>query len=139
MQEHFNMEPLNLFNKEPFNIEPFKTQELVIRQTVAQVKKDFGMFGLDIDFPLDFNMVYDDLFRHVVYHIDRLLAGNLQKLAALMYQIDISEKTILEGWQEHPNYTKAEVITELLIYRELKKVLFRNYFKNYKLKNQPEP
>lgn len=124
--------------EEPFDIEPFKAEELVIRQTVAQVKKDFGMFGLDIDFPLNFQMAYDDLFRHVVYHIDRLLMGNLQKLGALLYQIDISERSILDAWQEHPQYTKAEVITELLIYRELKKVLFRNYYKNYKLRNLPE-
>lgn len=124
--------------KEPFDIEPFKAEEVVIRQTVAQVKKDFGMFGLDIDFPLNFRMVYDDLFRHVMYHIHNLLSGNLQKLAALLYQIDIGEKEIMEAWQEHPDWTKAEVITELLIYRELKKVLFRSYYKNYKLKDLPE-
>jgi len=124
--------------KEPFDIEPFKAEEVVIRQTVAQVKKDFAMFGLDIDFPLNFRMVYDDLFRHVMYHVYNLLSGNLQKLAALLYQIDIGEKEIMEAWQEHPDWTKAEVITELLIYRELKKVLFRSYYKNYKLQDLPE-
>lgn len=125
--------------QEPFDIEPYKAEEMVIRQTVAQIKKDFGMFGLDIDFPLNFSMAYNDLFINVVYHVDRLFSGNTQKLSALLYQIDIGEKEILEAWQEHPSYTKAEVITELLIYRELKKVLFRNYYKNYKLKNLPEP
>lgn len=124
--------------KEPFDIEPFKAEEMVIRQTVAQVKKDFGMFGLDIDFPIDFRMVYEDLYKHVVYHIDGLLSANLQKLGALLYQVDIGEKEIIEAWQEHPGFSKAEVITELLIYRELKKVLFRNYYKNYKLKDLPE-
>jgi len=124
--------------KEPFDIEPFKAEEVVIRQTVAQVKKDFAMFGLDIDFPINFRMVYDDLFRHVMYHVYNLLSGNLQKLAALLYQIDIGEKEIMEAWQEHPDWTKAEVITELLIYRELKKVLFRSYYKNYKLQDLPE-
>lgn len=119
---------------EPFEIEPHKSDVMVIKQTVQQVKKDFQMFGLDIDFPLDFNMVYQDLFRHVGAHIESLLAINLQKLSALLYQVDIDETEIIKAWEEHPEYTKAEVITELLIYRELKKVLFRNYYKNYKLK-----
>ncbi len=120
---------------EPFEIEPYKSDEMVIRQTVEQVKKDFQMFGLDIDFPLNFNMIYHDLFKHVCAHMESLLAVNIQKMSALLYQVDIDEHEILKAWEEHPEFTKAEVITELLIYRELKKVLFRNYYKNYKLKD----
>ncbi len=120
---------------EPFEIEPHKSDVMVIKQTVQQVRKDFQMFGLDIDFPLDFNMVYQDLFRHVGAHIESLLAINVQKLSALLYQVDIDETEIIKAWEEHPEFTKSEVITELLIYRELKKVLFRNYYKNYKLKD----
>jgi len=124
--------------KVPFDIEPFKAEELVIRQTVQQIKKDFGMFGLDIDFPLNFSMVYNDLVRFVGAHIETLLTGNLQKLSALLYQVDIDEKKIVEAWENHPELTRSEVITELLIYRELQKVIFRNYYKNYKLKDLPE-
>lgn len=124
--------------KAPFDIEPFKAEELVIRQTVQQIQKDFGMFGLDIDFPLDFTMVYNDLVRFVGAHIETLLTGNLQKLSALLYQVDIDEKKIVEAWENHPELTRSEVITELLIYRELQKVIFRNYYKNYKLKDLPE-
>lgn len=119
----------------PFDIEPFKAQELVIRQTVAQIKKDFNMFGMDVEFPLDFKMVYEDLVKHVNYNIDTLLYRNLQKLSALLYQIDISEVEIMKAWEDQPHYTKSQVITELIIYRELKKVLFRNYYKEYKLKD----
>ncbi len=124
--------------KVPFDIEPFKAEEMVIRQTVQQIKKDFGMFGLDIDFPLNFSMVYNDLVRFVGAHIESLLTGNLQKLSALLYQVDIDEKKIVEAWENHPELTRSEVITELLIYRELQKVIFRNYYKNYKLKGLPE-
>lgn len=124
--------------KDPFDIEPFKAQEMVLRQTVEQIQKDFGMFGLDIDFPMEFNMIYDNLVRYVGYHIETLLVVNTQKLGALLYQIDVGENEIIKAWEEHPEFTKAEVITELLIYRELKKVIFRNYYKNYKLKDLPE-
>lgn len=122
----------------PFDIEPFKAQEMVIRQTVAQIKKDFNMFGMDVEFPLDFRMVYDDLVKYVNENIDILLFRNLQKLSSLLYQIDISESEILKAWEDHPEYTKSQVITELVIYRELKKVIFRNYYKEYKLKNSGE-
>lgn len=119
--------------KEPFDIEPFKAEELVITQTVKQVQKDFSMFGMEIDFPVDFNMVYDSLVKYVGYHVDHLLVTNTQKLSALLYQIDIGEKEIIDAWEKHPEFTRAEVITELIIYRELKKIIFRNYYKNYKL------
>jgi hypothetical protein len=123
---------------EPFDIEPFKNEHEVIRLTINQIKKDFGMFGLDVDFPIDMDMVYHDLFRELDYHISGLLTGNVQKLSALLYQIDLNEKTILKAWEDHPEFTHAQVIAELVIYRELKKVLFRNYYKHYKLKNLPE-
>lgn len=123
---------------EPFDIEPFKAEEQVIRQTVKQVKKDFAMFGMDIDFPVNFSMIYQDLFRHIDAHIEFLMYSNVQKLSALLYQIDINEKEITEAWEKHPEFTRSAVIAELLIYRELKKVLFRNYYKNYKLKDNTE-
>ncbi len=126
--------PLN----EPFDIEPFKTENEVIRLTIVQIQKDFAMFGIDVDFPGDMGMVYHDLFRELDFHISGLLSRNVQKLSALLYQIDLNEKTILTAWEAHPEFTHAQVITELIIYRELKKVLFRSYYKNYKLKDLPE-
>ncbi|MFH1121341.1 MAG: hypothetical protein V1775_16095 [Bacteroidota bacterium] len=124
--------------KEPFDIEPFKAEQEVIRLTIQQIKKDFSMFGLDVDFPVDMDMIYQDLFRELEYHISGLLTRNVQKLSALLYQIDLNEKTIVKAWEEHPEFTHSQVITELIIYRELKKILFRNYYKNYKLKDLPE-
>ncbi len=123
---------------EPFDIEPFKAEQEVIRLTIAQIQKDFGMFGIEVDFPVDMGMVYHDLFSELNYHISDLLSRNVQKLSALLYQIDLNEKSILSAWEAHPEYTHSQVITELIIYRELKKVLFRSYYKNYKLKDLPE-
>jgi hypothetical protein len=134
---NLNMDPDKPM-KEPFDIEPFKAEQEVIRLTIAQIQKDFGMFGIDVDFPVDMEMVYHDLFRELEYHISDLLSRNVQKVAALLYQIDLDEKTILAAWEAHPDFTHAQVITELIIYRELKKVLFRNYYKQYKLKDLPE-
>lgn len=123
--------------KEPFDIEPFKAEAEVIRQTVEQIRKDFAMFGLDVDFPLNMNMAYTELFNQLDFHVSGLLTGNVQKLMALLYQIDIPEKNILKAWEAHPEFSHSQVIAELVIYRELKKVIFRNYYKYYKLDDSP--
>lgn len=120
---------------ESINIEPYKAQELIIRETVEQVKKDFSMFGLDIDFPIDFQMVYDDLWKNINVHINRLLSQNPQKLSALLYQVDISEADLAKASEKYTDFTRVDIITELLIYRELKKVIYRNYYKSLKNKD----
>lgn len=122
--------------KGSFDIEEFKSQEEVIRQTVNQIIKDFAMFGMDVEFPPDMKMVYPHLFNQLEMHIGGLLTRNVQKLSALLYQIDIPEIQIIKSWEEHPEFTHSQVITELVIYRELKKVVFRNFYKHYKLKDE---
>jgi hypothetical protein len=117
---------------ENFDIELYKTRSEVIRQTVAQVMKDFAMFGMDIEFTGNTEMAYNELFFQLSQHIQRLLENDFAKLAALLYQVDVSERKILDSVTDHPDYSHAEVISELVIHRELKKVLLRNYFKNQK-------
>ena len=115
---------------EPFDIELYKTQELIIRQTVEQVKKDFTMFGIDVDFTGDTTMAYDEMFYQLSLHIATLLEEDPHRLSALLYQVDLGENKIAEAGVKHPEWTLPELITELVIHRELKKVLIRNYYKN---------
>jgi hypothetical protein len=117
---------------ENFDIELYKTRSEVIRQTVAQVVKDFAMFGIDIEFTGNTEMAYDELFIQLSQHIHRLLETDYARLYSLLYQVDLGEQKILDSVREHPEFSFAEVITELVIHRELKKVLLRNYFKNQK-------
>jgi hypothetical protein len=117
---------------EDFNLELYKTRTEVIRQTVAQVEKDFMMFGLEIGFSGNTEMAYNELFVQLSFHIHQLLQTDYGKLSALLYQIDLSESKIVTASREHPDWGLADVVTELVIHRELKKVLTRNYFKNQK-------
>jgi hypothetical protein len=117
---------------ENFDIELYKTRSEVIRQTVAQVVKDFSMFGMDVEFTGSTQMAYNELFMQLSRHIQRLLETDYGKLASLLYQVDLSERKILDAVTDHPEHSYAEVIAELVIHRELKKVLLRNYFKNQK-------
>jgi hypothetical protein len=117
---------------ENLDIELYKTRPEIIRQTVAQVMKDFAMFGMHIEFTGNTDLAYNELFIQLAQHIHSLLITDFGRLSALLYQVDLSERKILDSVTEHPEYSHAEVITELVIHRELKKVLMRNYFKNQK-------
>ena len=115
---------------ESIDIELYKTKTEVIRQTVEQVKKDFTMFGMDVDFTGNSDLAYEEMFRQLTAHISHLLEIDPHRLSALIYQIDIGENKIMDSGALHPEWTLPEVIAELIIHRELKKVLIRNYYKH---------
>lgn len=113
-----------------FDLDLYKTRSEVIRQTVEQVKKDFGMFGMEVQFTGHTDLAYNEMFSQLSEHIFRLMTADTSRLAALLYQVDLSEAKIAEAEILHPGWSRSEIITELVIHRELKKVLLRNYFKN---------
>jgi hypothetical protein len=115
---------------ETFDIELYKTKTEVIRQTVEQVIKDFTMFGMDVEFTGNADKAYNELFHQLTGHVSHLLETDPHRLSALLYQVDLGENKIIESSALHPEWTLSEVITELVIHRELKKVLIRNYYKN---------
>lgn len=113
------------------DIELFNEHPEYIRQTVQQLMKDFAMFGIEIEFSGNTDLAYNEMFVQTCDHVDLLLKNNNQKLYALLYQIDLGNATIIKASEEHPEFTLSEVITELIIHRELKKVILRNYFKKH--------
>ena len=115
---------------ESFDIEIYKTKTEVIRQTVEQIMKDFTMFGMDIEFTGNTDMAYEEMFYQLAAHVSRLLETDPHRLSALLYQVDLGENKVIEASALHPEWTLPEVISELIIHRELKKVLIRNYYKN---------
>jgi hypothetical protein len=102
-------------------------KETVIK-TARQVIKDFDRFGYEIDFPADICYAYDDLFEQLAPLIRELLNLNLSKLYSLLYSIDLNEKTIKKAVAEMADLPLYEVITHLILERELRKVLTREYF-----------
>jgi len=115
---------------ESFNIELYKNKTEIIRQTVEQVKKDFTMFGMDVEFTGNTGMAYDEMFMQLSAYVSHMLEIDPHRLSSLLYQVDLGENKIMESSTLHPDWSLPEVITELIIHRELKKVLIRNYYKN---------
>lgn len=118
---------LKLSDKE---IQKSRNDEQIVRETALQVIKDFNMFGMEVNFPANIHWAYEQLFEQLLDHVTRMLGENDRKLLSLLYQIDISEKKIQSETQNQPDKVLPEIVTELILDRELKKVITRNYFKN---------
>lgn len=132
MSTCFNQKSKNAEILEKLDLEVYKNKAEIIRQTVAQVVKDFAMFGMEIIFSGNTEFAYQEMFIQLSNQVQHLLEYDSGKLSALLYQIDINEAHILESLAQHPEHSNVDIITELIIHRELKKVLFRNFYKNQK-------
>lgn len=120
---------MNLPDFKNLRIEPYKNREELIRQVAAQIEKDFAQFGLEVEFSGDVNTAYEELFTQLDEHVAELLSRDYHRLVLLLYQIDLSEKQIIKAELKYPDVLKSNLLAELIILRELKKVLIRNYFK----------
>jgi len=110
-------------------LEQSKQDEKFVLLTAQQVKKDFAMFGMDVDFSGNLHFAYQELFQQLNVHIENLLNTNYEKLKSLLYQIDLSEKELTRTDQDLQFSSISELITHKILERELKKVLIRIYFK----------
>jgi hypothetical protein len=102
----------------------------LIKDTANQVIKDFDMFGLEIKFSGNAYNAYEELFDQILPHIDKLLSSNQQKFLGILYRIDISEEQIKKAVNNNLSEPFSHIITDLVIKRELQKVVIRNQKKN---------
>lgn len=110
------------------DIEAFRNRAEIIRLTAEQVIKDFALFGVEIIFTGNLINAYDELFEQLNESLVVLLNSDYSKLLSLLYHIDINEKDLnnrLASMSEEP----SEIITEMILERELKKVIIRKYYK----------
>lgn len=114
------------FRKE--DIQRYHNDEQVVKKTAEQIIKDFGLFGMEVTFPENLHMAYNDLFDQLAPYILQLMNGNRTKFYSLLYRIDLNESAIKKGSLEMHDLPLHDVITHLILERELKKVLTRMYF-----------
>jgi hypothetical protein len=110
------------------DVEKYRNDADIVHKTALQIIKDFAQFGFDISFPNDLNMAYTELFEQLTPVIRDLLEANVTKFFSLLYCIDLNEKAIKTGIDEMPEMPLSEVVAHLLLERELKKVITRDFF-----------
>ncbi|SHF83231.1 hypothetical protein SAMN05444274_11045 [Mariniphaga anaerophila] len=114
------------------NVSQYLDRAEIVRETAEQIMKDFGMFGVEINFSGDVANAYNELHLQLIEQVTELIRYNYDKLLSVLYQVDITEREIAKAETDLPHYNHVEIIAHQVIARELKKVLWRRYFKSKK-------
>src|SRR5688572_27904429 len=112
-----------------FLLEPSEHAREIILATAAQIRKDFSEFSFEIQFTGNSGTPYDELFGQLLPVIEKLMANDHSRFYSLLYRIDLSESEIRKASNNNPSVPVAEIITDQIIRRELKKVLYRMFYK----------
>lgn len=100
----------------------------LLQKVVAQLKKDFNWFNFQITFKGDQESPYRELYNQILPLIEELLNDDYPKLIAMLYRIDIDEGFLNRKLKENPQADTDEVITDLILKRELQKVIIRDIY-----------
>jgi hypothetical protein len=93
----------------------------------SQLKKDFESCGLDGTFADNLHPDFDLIIEKVSKEVQKLLKGN--KWMELLYRIDISERQFQKLSTEKKEASQEIVLAELIIKRELQKVVIKEFFR----------
>lgn len=120
---------MNLPDLQNNNLDSFLNKADIIQETADQIMKDFGMFGIEITFSGNIENAYHELHEQLINQISVYLDRDYSRLMAVLYQVDITDREIAKATRELPHYNQIEVLAHQVIFRDLKKVLFRRYYK----------
>jgi len=115
------MEALNLKD-----LSPFQKRIDIIQKTAAQIQKDFGTFSQEVSFSGNTETAYNELYKQVFSHVAYLWEKQQHTLWNILYQIDLDENKVLKTL--HHEDQPIDALTQMILERELKKVVIREYF-----------
>jgi hypothetical protein len=110
------------------DIEPYRLDLALIRETAERIIKDFDLFGFVINFSGKEDSAYQELNEQLIPVFNNLLKSNRQKLMRMLYVIDIPEEKLSSAIKKYPKENLATIISHLVIERELQKVITRRLF-----------
>jgi len=84
--------------------------------------------SLEIDLPE--NISFDLLKEQLSSHINFLIQSDFQKLVSILYRVDINESKLKNLLKENQGFDAANIITDLIIERELQKIRSRQEYRN---------
>ena len=103
--------------------------EALVIETALQIQKDFLIIGEEVSYSGKRIQAYNELYSQLFSIIERYVHLDFQKFVNLMYRIDISEKQI-KSLLNDMSINFVDEATRLVIEREFKKVLTRNFYRN---------
>lgn len=112
------------------DLTPYLNRLDLLNDTAQQVMKDFGMNGMEIKFSGNAENAYAELFDQIHPHIQKLLSEKRgEAFYNLLYRIDLSETQIKKAVESSLDKSFSETLTDLILKRELLKVVMRKFYK----------
>ncbi|TRX64593.1 hypothetical protein [Carboxylicivirga sp. M1479] len=102
----------------------------LIRKAAAQIIKDFAEFGFEVSFSGNVEGFYDEVFKQMKVHIVQIMGEHYSQFLNFLYRIDVTEGQVSVYQSEMGDASYEDALTELIIHREMKKVMIREYFKS---------
>lgn len=114
--------------EENFSPELYLTDRLLLEKTLAQVEKDFLSSGIELQLYHE-NISFESTCRLLQQKLEEMLRAQAGALNNLLYRIDLPESKV-RSLQLIENEKPFELLlAELIIKRELQKVVIREYYK----------
>ena len=114
------------------DLSQYTTRLEILNDTANQIIKDFGMQGMAVKFSGNADNAYTELFSQILPLIEKLQKENFQNFYSLMYRIDISEAKIKKEVALAKDKPFSEIVTDMILKRELQKVLTRKFYSEKK-------
>jgi hypothetical protein len=110
-------------------VEKYKQEYAFLVQAAEQVKKDFGAFAPEIILPAEETNAYHALFDQLRPVVERLAEAHAEPFRAILYRVDIPEKDLAQVYAVQPLSAMYDVLTDLILHRELFKVVCRHLYR----------
>jgi len=109
-------------------LEKYRHDLEVVRNTAIQVIKDFGMAGVEISFSGQPEKAYQELLDQATPSLKTLYQQNTGTFMALLYRIDVEESKVKKLADSYTGNEFFSRLAELVIEREFIKVLIRKLY-----------
>ena len=99
-----------------------------LEETLLQLEKDFLSIGINFNISKPVES-YTHLLLFTKDLVEALNKQDPKRIVNLLYRIDLPEGKVQEE-MKNTQLTFSELLAELIVKRELKKVILRNYYSN---------
>lgn len=116
------------------DLERYGRSVTLLQDVVAQINKDFRLNGFDVSFSGSGETAYEELSGQLAPVIEYMLEHQAETFWQLIYSIDLSEQKVKDIlFSDDLEADAIRQLTDLILKRELQKVVIRCYYSGKQL------
>ncbi len=109
-------------------LEQYLNNRRIIDATMRQLEKDFSLDEDSVQLKDYQGNLFEALFEVVYPIINKLITNNYQQFLNTLYRIDVNELKLKQEMAKVDANQYSEVVTRLVLQKELQKVIIRNIY-----------